>query len=43
MKTNKTISIDIDTLEEMLEYCDKHKVTFSKLVVEMWEKCKNKD
>ena len=28
MKTNKTISIDIDILKEMLEYCNKYNVTF---------------
>ena len=33
MRTNKTISIDIDVLKEMLEYCNKYNVTFSRLIV----------
>ena len=36
MKTNKNISIDIEILKEMLEYCEKYNVSFSKLVVDLW-------
>lgn len=37
MKTNKTISIDLKTLNEMLKYCKKTNLTFSGLIVKMWE------
>ena len=30
MKTNKNISIDIEILKEMLEYCEKYNVVFVK-------------
>ena len=37
MKVNKTISIDLNILSEMLAYCKKKGFTFSGLVVEMWK------
>jgi hypothetical protein len=43
MRTNKTISIDIDVLKEMLEYCNKYNVTFSRLIVVLWEFFKKKN
>ena len=43
MKTNKTISIDIDVLKEMLEYCKKYNVTFSRLIVVLWDFFKKKN
>ena len=43
MRTNKTISIDIDVLKEMLEYCKKYDVSFSKLVVDLWAYFKKKN
>ena len=43
MRTNKTISIDIDVLKEMLEYCKKYNVSFSKLVVDLWAYFKKKN
>ena len=43
MKTNKTISIDIDVLKEMLEYCNKYNVTFSRLIVVLWDFFKKKN
>ena len=43
MRTNKTISIDIDVLKEMLEYCKKYDVSFSKLVVDLWTYFKKKN
>lgn len=36
MKKNKTISIEISLLGEMLEYCEKQGFNFSLLIVEMW-------
>ena len=36
MKTNKTISIEISDLEEMLEYCREYKISFSGLIIELW-------
>ena len=35
VKVNKTISIDINILNEMLAYCKKSGLTFSGLVVHM--------
>ena len=43
MKTNKNISIDIEILKEMLEYCEKYNVSFSKLVVDLWTYFKKKN
>ena len=43
MKTNKTISIDIDILKEMLEYCNKYNVTFIKLILVLLDFFKNKN
>ena len=37
VKVNKTISIDINVLNEMLAYCKKSNLTFSGLVVHMWK------
>ncbi|EQK39737.1 hypothetical protein C672_3668 [[Clostridium] bifermentans ATCC 638] len=37
MKVNKTISIDLKTLNEMLKYCNKANLTFSGLIAKMWE------
>lgn len=37
MKVNKTISIDLKTLNEMVAYCNKKKMTFSGLISMMWE------
>lgn len=37
MKVNKTISIDLEVLKEMLAYCEKKKLTFSGLVVQLWK------
>jgi hypothetical protein len=37
MKVNKTISIDLNILNEMLAYCKKKGLTFSGLVAEMWK------
>lgn len=37
MKVNKTISIDLKTLNEMVKYCNKANVTFSGLIAKMWE------
>ena len=43
MKTNKNISIDIEILKEMLEYCERYNVSFSKLVVDLWTYFKKKN
>ena len=37
VKVNKTISIDINILNEMLAYCKKNNLTFSGLVVQLWK------
>lgn len=37
VKVNKTISIDLKTLNEMVKYCNKANVTFSGLIAKMWE------
>ena len=43
MKTNKNISIDIEILKEMLEYCEKYNVSFSNLVVDLLAYFKKKN
>ena len=37
MKVNKTISIDLKILNEMVKYCKKTDLSFSGLIVKMWE------
>ncbi|MGL5718808.1 MAG: hypothetical protein ACRCX2_37750 [Paraclostridium sp.] len=37
MKVNKTISIDLKILNEMVSFCKKKDMSFSGLVVAMWE------
>lgn len=37
MKVNKTISIDLKVLNEMVAYCKKNSLTFSGLIALMWE------
>ena len=37
MKVNKTISIDLEILNEMVTYCKKKDITFSGLVVQLWK------
>lgn len=37
MKVNKTISIDLKMLNEMVAYCKKNNLTFSGLIAVMWE------
>ena len=37
VKVNKTISIDLEILNEMVAYCKKNNLAFSKLVVELWK------
>ena len=43
MRTNKTISIEIEVLNEMLMYCKKYDVTFSKLIVVLLDFFKKKN
>ena len=43
MKTNKNISTDIEILKQMLGYCEKYNVSFSKLVVDLWAYFKKKN
>ena len=37
VKVNKTISIDLNVLNEMVAYCKKNNLTFSGLVALMWK------
>jgi len=37
MKVNKTISIDLEVLNEMVAYCKKNNLTFSGLVDQLWK------